>query len=94
MIMFKIDESISKIIGKKKPFLSNTPNIVAPGVVKPSGFDFPKKIANLQQVATGSVFFPFTQPTVQHPASGRVIQGRMPSMDEESEEENDENNEN
>ena len=38
-----------------------------------------KKTTALTNLAKGSVFFPFTQPTVKSPM-GRTIQGRMPSM--------------
>lgn len=38
-----------------------------------------KKVSNLTNLAKGSVFFPFTQPTVKSP-TGRIIQGRMPSI--------------
>lgn len=39
-----------------------------------------KKQKDLLNLAKGSVFFPFTQPTVVNPFSGRKIQGHMPGI--------------
>ncbi len=38
------------------------------------------KTKEMLDLAKGSIFFPFTQPTVKSP-TGRVIKGRMPSID-------------
>lgn len=35
-----------------------------------------KKIKQVMDLATGSVFFPFTEPTVYNPVTGRKVSGR------------------
>lgn len=39
-----------------------------------------EKIKGVLNLAKGSVFFPFTQPTVKSP-TGKIIKGRMPAVD-------------
>jgi len=38
--------------------------------------DIKKKVKELTELATGSIFFPFTEPRVISPISGKVISGK------------------
>jgi len=58
-----IDESIKKMLGQKNTSKKPIQN----------------KSNELLNLAKGSVFFPFTQPTVKNPSTGRTIKGHMPN---------------
>ena len=61
-----IDKMINKIINP-------SPSIKSPNLVG-------AKVEKMSELARSSIFFPFTQPTVKSP-TGKVIKGRMPSME-------------
>ncbi len=61
-----IDKMINKIINP-------SPSIKSPNLVG-------AKVKKVSELARSSIFFPFTQPTVRSP-TGKLIKGRMPSMD-------------
>ena len=68
-----IDKQLKKILGAHSK--RTTPNNMAGGARRPL-FNKSKGLLNL---AKGSIFFPFTSPTVKSP-TGRLIKGNFPTM--------------
>jgi len=88
-IMYDIDKSIKRMLGKSSSKVKPTTpissfsanwNMRSPSFsLKHKTFNMGKKVKQVQNLAKGSVFFPFTQPTVRSP-TGRMIKGNQPSI--------------
>lgn len=79
--MYNFDKSIKKMLGKARSTNYTPPKTSFLSVSdKRSSPFFKQKTKNLLGLAKGSIFFPFTQPTVKHPISGHVIKGHQPTV--------------
>jgi len=75
--MFNTDKSIKKILGHPLSKTKSTTPIssfsAGWNMRSPSFSNMKKKVKEVKNLAKGSVFFPFTQPTVKNPITNKVI---------------------
>lgn len=78
--MFDIDKSLKKMLNPRTSSILTPPkNSLVRSAKTSSAFSIKKKKSELLNLAKGSIFFPFTSPSVRSP-SGRLLKGNAPSF--------------